>query len=403
MSKRTVWNVLVPLLVAAAAHIFLFLPLPSAVQPHWVQAVAALILAGFLPGALLIEALVGQGAAPPNRWERIVYSAGAAYIVLVAGMLVVSYLPGGPTLTTTLIVFDSLTLALVAWLTWRGRRTPADSPVWPLIADRRWLLAGALVLLAVSAVLRFGNLGYSDFQGDEARAALRAAAVIQGYDDVLLLHKKGPTEILLPDRALQLTGHLTELTARLPFALANLAALFAVWLLGWRLFNPLAGWMAALFVALDGYFIGFARIVQYQSVVLLMSILVVLMLVAPGAAAAGAGRLPDPGGAASWPRACSRTTKGCWSALPAAVLVGRAAVAAAPRAGGASPSRRLSRRVAGGALLGAFYVPYVLNPRFAATYNYLTDRRIGGSPPYNNLLDVFLRTTLYSTTYTCCC
>jgi hypothetical protein len=51
-----------------------------------------------------------------------------------------------------------------------------------------------------------------------------------------------------------------------------------------------------------------------------------------------------------------------------------------------------------------FYAPFIVNERFAATYTYLTDRRIGGSPPYNNLNDVFLRTTLYSTTYyPCCC
>ena len=55
--------------------------------------------------------------------------------------------------------------------------------------------------------------------------------------------------------------------------------------------------------------------------------------------------------------------------------------------------------VVGGVLLGIFYGPYILHPRFAATLQYLTDRRIGGSPPYNNLVDVFMRTTLYSTTY----
>ena len=241
MSKRTLWNVLVPLLVMAAAHVFLFLPLPLALQPHLVQAVAALVLAGFLPGALLVQALVGQGAAPPNWWERTVYSAGAAYIMLVGGMLALSYLPGGPTRQAVLILFDVLTLALIAWVAWRGRTAPADAAVWPLVADRRWLLAGVLVLLLVGGVLRLGHLGYTDFQGDEARATLRAAATIQGYEDVLFLHKKGPTEILLPTALYALTGHLTEATARLPFALANLAALFAIWLLGWRLFNPLGG------------------------------------------------------------------------------------------------------------------------------------------------------------------
>jgi hypothetical protein len=53
----------------------------------------------------------------------------------------------------------------------------------------------------------------------------------------------------------------------------------------------------------------------------------------------------------------------------------------------------------GGFALAIFYLPYVLNERFAATYTYLTDRRIGSAFPYNNLQDVFIRTTLYSTTY----
>ncbi len=356
-----------------------------------------MVLTGLLPGVLLVEALVGQGASRPDWWERCLYSTAAAYTIMVAGALLLSYLPGGPTQWQTVLAFDVVTVGLLAWVLWRGRRAQPGAPAWSFDADWRWVAAGAAVLLVVGALLRFTNLGYTDFQGDEARAALRAAAVLQGYEDVLLLHKKGPTEILLPTLIYSATGHLNETTARLPFALANVVALFAVWLLGWRLFNPVAGWIAALFFALDGYFIGFARIVQYQSIVFLMSILVLLLLyrlvrqpralagyltlaalfLATGLLSHYEGALVALPAALLWGWLCWRE-RAQWRAL-----LGATAVAA----------------VAGGALLASFYVPYVLNPRFAATYYYLTDRRIGGSPPYNNLADIFIRTTLYNTTY----
>ena len=38
-----------------------------------------------------------------------------------------------------------------------------------------------------------------------------------------------------------LTNHITEATARLPFAMLNFAGLFALFLLGWRMFGPLVG------------------------------------------------------------------------------------------------------------------------------------------------------------------
>ena len=105
-----------------------------------------------------------------------------------------------------------------------------------------------------------------------------ASGVIQGYEDVLFLHKKGPAEILIPATIFSLTGHMDEASARLPFALANLATLLAIFLLGWQLLGPLAGWTAALLLAFDGYLIAFARFVQYQSIVLLTSVLTVLIL-----------------------------------------------------------------------------------------------------------------------------
>ncbi len=411
MARRAlVWIVA----VALAANALLWLPMAAGfVAP--LQAVAVLLLAGLLPGLLLVELVVGRSAAPPTRWERALLAVGAGYGLMVVTMLLVSYLPGPATRTQTLLAVNGV-LALGLALCWWRSATPAPArppDEWHGLPTR-WLLAGALVLLLLGGGLRLVNLGYPDYQGDEARAALRAAAVIQGYDDVLMLHKKGPTEILLPTLLYSATGHLTEQTARLPFALASIAAIFAAWLLGWRLFGPLAGWLAALFITLDGYFIGFARIVQYQSVVLLMSLLAVGVMVriyrraqpADGESAPAAGGLS---GVAAW---LSLTAfflatgalshyEGVLAAIPVAFLLLALFWEQRRTAGAWKPllGATLVAVAVGGLTLALFYAPYILNPRFAATYYYLTDRRIGNSFPYNNLADVWTRTTLYSTTY----
>ena len=399
MSKYTRNLLAVSLLTAVAAHLVLLVPLPQSLQ-----GLAALFLTALIPGFLLVDTLVGQSDTPPTTWERTLYSVAAGYAVAILGMLGLSYLPGGLAPWQTFALFDSLIIALALVIVRQDRRAPRSLPDPAIFADadlqlgkQHWLLAGILVLLLTGAFFRFANLGYSEYQGDEARAAERAAAIIQGYDDVLMLHKKGPTEIVLPTVVYSLTGRLTETTSRLPFAIANLAALFAVFLLGWRFFNPLTGWIAAMFFALDGYFIGFARIVQYQSVVFLTSILVVLILyrlvqqprnftryftLASILLATGllshyeAGLVVIPAvfllGLLLW------QNRSLWSQILIGTVIGGAV---------------------GVAILAAFYVPFVLHPHFQATYTYLTDRRIGGSFPYNNLADFFLRTTVYSTTY----
>jgi len=376
----------------AVANVLLFVPLPPLVP-----ALAVLVLAGFIPGALLVEALVGQSATRPDWLERILYSTAAAFTVMGMVMLLVSYLPGGTAQLSTLLAVDALNLALLAWV-WRRRRcTAPGAPAWTMTVDRRWFWTGLITLLVVGALFRFVGLDYSDYQGDEARAALRAAAVIQGYEDVLMLHKKGPTEILLPTLFYTLTGHLTEQTARLPFAVANLAGLLAVFVLGWRLFRPLAGWVAAMLLALDGYFIGFAHIVQYQSVVFLTSVLAVLVLYrlyvkpdAPARYLSLAAILLATGMLSHY--------EGVLAAIPAAFLLAMTFWKQRSQRRALLGATAIATAV-GVVLLASFYVPYIANERFAATYTYLTDRRIGGSPPYNNLNDVFLRTTLYSTTY----
>ncbi len=389
------------LLLTLAVNALLLLELP-----HLFQAAAVYVLAGLIPGFLLVDALVGQSEAAPTPWERILYAAGAGYGVIVMVMTVLSFLPGPLAGWQTLLAFNlviALLLGVIFLLARKRPRYPRPTPsLFPELAIqhgevRRWFWLGALTLLLVAGFLRFTNLGYAEYQGDEARAALRAAAIIQGVDDVLLIHKKGPTEIVVPAVVYSITGQLTETSARMVFAIANIAGLFAIFLLGWRLAGPLVGWTAAMLLALDGYFIGFSRIVQYQSIVFLCSVLVVLALY----------RLIVN------PLAIGRTLTLAAILLATGLLSHyEAALVAVPALFlllvllWQRPTRRreilggtLAAALVGAVMLALFYLPFVRHPHFSATYTYLTDRRIGGSFPYNNLDDSFLRPTVYSTTY----
>jgi len=389
--------VLAILATSVALHLLLFIS-----QPSILSTLATLTITAFLPGALLAEALVGRSAVRPTIEERILYWLGGGFVVMTLTMLAISYLPGGVGAVQTLLIFDAVTLVLLAVVWWQGRRPSHDPTVAaPLLPwkERRWLLIGILAIIIVAGVLRMTNLGYAEFHGDEARAALRAAGVIQGYEEVLMVHKKGPGEILVPAVLLAVDGRLNEANARLPFAIAGVASLLAILLLGLRLHGAVAGWTAAFLLIFDGYLVAFSRFVQYQSVVLLLTTLAVYLLYRayrePQALRrylalaalflatalifhfdAAAAFIPvtflwlwigTKKRATNWPRLL-------WLTLPALLI--------------------------GVGLLALFYLPYVLHPHFAATRSYLFGSRVAASGfPYNNLRDVFLRTSLYSSAY----
>ncbi|MEZ4859969.1 MAG: glycosyltransferase family 39 protein [Caldilineaceae bacterium] len=393
-------------ILSALLLLFLLAHLPLLWTPTLAfQAASVLLFTGLLPGLLWVELLVGRSQARPTWAEYLLYTVGAGYANQVVVMLFLSYLPGGVTQTQTLLAFDALFGVLWALLfalsakrlapTEQDAATPLAAR--PISLAKGWVIVGAVVLLLVGSYFRFASLGYSEFQGDEARATLRAAAVIQGYEDVLFIHKKGPTEILLPTVIYSLTGHLNETTARLPFAVANLIALFAIWLLGWRLLGPLAGWVAAFLLAFDGYLIGFSQIVQYQSIVILVSALAVMI----------AYRL--------WCRPVALTRylllaaillatgllshyEAAQAAVPIVILL-VALFWKRPEVRGKLLLACVPATVVGGALLASFYVPFLRHPHFAATYVYLVDRRVGDAFPYNNLADFLLRSMVYNSSY----
>lgn len=378
--------------LALLAQILLFLPWPPPLSP-WIEVGALLLWAVFIPGHLLVEVVGRDFGAPATRLEWGVYAVGGGYALLLVLMLLLSYLPG-PLPWWALHAGVDLALVALVVAAW----PVAGEEAHPTLPLPRWEIVALLVVLALATVLRLTNLGYAEYHGDEARAVLRAAAVIQGYDDVLFLHKKGPAEILIPTALFAALGNLTESAARLPFAFANVTAVAAVYWLGRRLFGSIAGLSAALLLALDGFFIGFARIVQYQSIVILMSALTLLVLV----------RL--------W-----QSPRAMWRALLLAALflatglwahyeAGMAAIPALFLLGLLWMRHRDQRRglligfggavILGSVLLVIFYLPFLQHEQFSATYTYLVDRRIGGDGfPTNNVADLWLRLTTYSSSY----
>ncbi|MBX0330893.1 hypothetical protein K2Z83_24865, partial [Oscillochloris sp. ZM17-4] len=257
--------------------------------------------------------------------------------------------------------------------------------------------------------LRLTLLGGAEFQGDEARAMLLAAGVAQGDDGILLTHTKGPVEALLPSGPLILAGSGVEWVARLPFALAGVGLLLGVVVLARELFStssqrpasepysPLAphpssfilhpsSLVAVALLATDGFALGFSRIVQYQSVVLLMS---AGAFWACWRFYAGAERPMR-----HLVSAAALLAVGLLAHYDAAMVAPTLAwlvVAGGRRRGWGWREWLLglgAPALAGGLLLASFYLPYVTSASFAATAEYLAGRAgegDAGGPPFNNL------------------
>lgn len=396
VSKRFT-PLLITLLLIVLSHLFLGI----SAAPLWLRTFAALIITLMVPGYWLTRLILRE---PPRRlqsWlEMIALTVGSGYAIQVLGMTLLSYLPGGISPLHTLLTFHGCTLAMIVLgfiLPTSAGEVKDDSP--PFRYSTKQIVGMVVVIVGVAAFFRLTNLGYAEFQGDEARAVLRAAAILQGHPETLFLHRKGPTEIVITAIGYSLTGQLTESSARLPFALAGLMLPLVIFLLGWRLYSPIAGAVAGLLVALDGNFIGYGRIVQYHTVSHLMALLVLLLalrlLQNPrrpllpslllAALFAGIGVLSHYENA----QIAIPLLLLAWylwrRGTPLRTLMGNTIVAG----------------LVGIATVASFYVPFVLNPNFGNIADYLAENLVVGEGtfPYNHLAEIFTTATFYSTTY----
>jgi hypothetical protein len=353
---------------------------------------AAFALLWLLPGLAWAGLLVGPRRRAAGRRSLVLEIAvglglGMGTIILLT--LLLHYLPGPLSLPVLLMAVNlfNLVMAVLA-----RRSTLADGRVFP----RRPARVDLSLIVLVAGLLRLVHLGYSELQGDEGIVMMRAARAILGDDAQLFYHQKGPVEVLLPVATWTLSGSIGEWQARLPFAFAGLVGIVALYLLGRHWFNRRSALIAALLLAINGYFVGFGRIVQYQSVVLAMTTLGLLALwrwseggrwrwLIAGGALLAFGLLAHYDAALALPAGVYIVGRRLWDSRArwralAAEVIGAVALAAG--------------------ILALFYVPFALHPNFAKTMSYLGGARIGTAGPlYNNLLSSLPLATFYNSTY----
>lgn len=131
-----------------------------------------------------------------------------------------------------------------------------------------------LFLVLVTIFLRFTQLGFSDFYGDETKVFYLRKDV--SAKDHLLNQRKGPVQFLVAWSAEKTFGTYDELTTRIPFAIAGTLAVFAFYFVVRLLFDEKIAYLSTLLFSLNGFFIAFSRTVQYQSFLLLFGFLSIL-------------------------------------------------------------------------------------------------------------------------------
>jgi len=346
---------------------------------------AGLSMAATRPAGAVLLALVLPGWGwtqwlfPRQGWPgRLALSTGLSFAIASLGTILLHYLPGPIAAWHMLVLLNAAAIAPF---------------LHPIPRPRPTLSAAAigfgLVMLA-AVWLRIAGLGYSEFQGDEALAMISAAEAIEGHADALFLRGKGPGEILLPAAVWTLSGTITEGLARVPFALAGVMGLLSLYLLARDLFNAKTARYATAILAASGFMVGFSRIVQYQTVVVWMSILSLWTF---------------------WQWRVHRG--GRWLAvsgmfLGIGLLAHYDAIFVVPAIGWlwlagsrTDPARHLKAgfgwAMAATATAATFYAPYLLDPQISRTGDYVSGRI--GAGLKNNLADFLHFHAFYSSFY----
>ncbi len=133
-----------------------------------------------------------------------------------------------------------------------------------------------VVLAALSFVLRFTDLGFHHFYGDEIKTLFLRKD--QSAFDFLMEQRKGPVQFLIVWFAENITGGFDEFSIRLPFAVFGLILVFVFhyFVRVTLKYNFNTSIFATFLVSLNGIYIAFSRTAQYQMVYLVLGFLTLI-------------------------------------------------------------------------------------------------------------------------------
>jgi len=140
------------------------------------------------------------------------------------------------------------------------------------ISNNKGVLLLIIILIALSTPLRFTNLGYSDYHGDEFKSFLSLSPG-ENIWNFLLSQRKGPVQFLVSYIPYLFTHDFkNQFAQRFPFSLASCLSVIFFFLFVMNITKSKAmAFFASLFYITNGFISGFGRISQYQNLNLLFS------------------------------------------------------------------------------------------------------------------------------------
>ncbi len=128
-----------------------------------------------------------------------------------------------------------------------------------------WFTVVSFLLIIFAVYIRFQGLGYSNFQGDEVNTIDFLYMMKDGVWNYLMSQKRGPVQYLLNIFNTWVFGYHGEVFIRLPYMIFGVLALLTTYNLARKIFDRNVALIAVLLMSVNGLFIAFARITQYQA------------------------------------------------------------------------------------------------------------------------------------------